>query len=170
LISRFLLVFILLGLVVLNFSHQIYFNIFTHSLPYGIYSRVNGFPQKGDFAATCLPSEIAHYGIKRNYLEQGHCDSGSVLVLKVIKGIPGDHYLVKDQILELNKHFYPIMSKDSVGRPLKVFYDFNKGVINQGQYFLLSDFVKNSWDSRYWGPVHIQFLLKPLFLFESTKT
>jgi len=38
-----------------------------------------------------------------------------------------------------------------------------------GKYILLSDFAKNSWDSRYWGPVGIQFLLKPLWLFEKYK-
>jgi len=160
---------VLLVLVVLNFTHRIYLNIFTHSLPYGIYMRINGVPQRDDFAATCLTPEIAQYGVNRGYLAQGNCDTGSVLVLKRIKGLPGDHFVVRDGFLELNGYNYLIMSQDSVGRKLGLFYHQNVGLVALGKYFLLSDFAKNSWDSRYWGPVGIQFLLKPLWLFEKYK-
>lgn len=33
----------------------------------------------------------------------------------------------------------------------------------------VSTAVLNPWDSRYWGPMGIQFLLKPLWLFENVK-
>ena len=164
------LLLVLLGLIILNFTHIIYFNIFTHSLPYGIYMRIKGAPQRGDYAASCLPQEIAQYGISRHYLAQGNCDTGTVRVLKMIKGIPGDHFVVKNGFLELNGNFYRIMDKDSSGRALNTFYKQKQGVLDKGKYILLSDFVKNSWDSRYWGPVSIEFLLKPLWIFENVKT
>jgi conjugative transfer signal peptidase TraF len=163
------LLLILFGLIFLNFTHIVYFNIFTHSLPYGIYMRIKGTPQRGDYAASCLTEEIAQYGINRRYLEQGSCNTGTVRILKIIKGLPGDHFVFKNGFLELNGYVYPIMNKDSSGRTLKFFYKQQESVLDRGKYILLSDFVNNSWDSRYWGPVNIQFLLKPLCIFDNVK-
>jgi conjugative transfer signal peptidase TraF len=160
---------ILSSLIVLNYTHTVYFNLLTHSLPYGIYVRIEGTPKRGDYAASCLTPAIAHYGIERRYLARGNCYTGGVPVLKMIQGIPGDGFEVKDGFLRLNGHLYPIMSKDSSGRALKVFYKEREGIVDSGHYILLSDFVKNSWDSRYWGPVSIEFLLKPLWIFENTQ-
>jgi conjugative transfer signal peptidase TraF len=160
------LLLIFFGLLVLNLTHIFYFNIFTHSVPSGIYMKMKGDPQRGSFAASCLTSEIAKYGIARSYLAQGECDTGTVLVLKMIEGLPGDHFLVKNKFLEINGYSYHIMDYDSSGRKLKAFYGPKEGILEKGKYLLLSDFVKNSWDSRYWGPVSIQFLLKPLWIFE----
>ena len=154
----------------LNFAHIIYFNVFTHSLPYGIYIRDSGSPQRGDYAATCLTPQIAQYGIEKHYLAEGNCDTGIVFVLKIIKGIPGDFFSVSDGFLRLNGNAYTVMRKDSSGKPLAVFCNQKKGIIQKGNYILLSNFVKNSWDSRYWGPVGIQFLLKPLWIFEHVKS
>ena len=80
--------------------------------------------------------------------------------------MPGDHYSYKNGFLELNGETYVVKENDSLGRNSNVFYKDNEGIVETGKYILLSDFVKNSWDSRYWGPVSIQFLLKPLWLFE----
>jgi conjugative transfer signal peptidase TraF len=164
-----LLLLVLLGFIFLNFTHIIYLNIFTHSLPCGIYIRIDGTPKTGDFAASCLTQEIAEYGISRQYLARGSCDTGTVPVLKIIKGVPGDHFFVQNKFLELNGGSYRIMDKDSSSRLLRVFYSQKEGIIDKGKYILLSDFVKNSWDSRYWGPVGIEFLLKPLWIFENVK-
>lgn len=161
------LLLVLLVLVTCNFTHIIYFNIFTHSLPYGIYMKVKGTPQRGDYAASCLTAEIARYGMDRSYLAQGNCATGTVMVLKIIKGLPGDRFVVKNGSLELNGTQYPIRDKDSVGRGLKVFYRQKEGTLNRGEYILISTFTKNSWDSRYWGPVAVEFLLKPLWIFEN---
>ena len=160
------LLLILVGLVILNATHVFYFNIFTHSLPYGIYIKTKGLPKKDDYAATCLTPQIVRYGIQRHYLESGNCETGTVLVLKKIKGLPGNNFVVKNNYLEINGNSYRIIDKDSTGRPLKRFYDHKETVVDKGRYILLSDFVSNSWDSRYWGPVGIQFLLRPWWLFE----
>ncbi len=161
------LIIILLSLIIFNFYKIFYFNIFTHSLPYGVYMMIKGDPQRGDYAASCLRDEIARYGIDRRYLEQGDCDTGAVRILKMIKGIPGDHFVVKNGLLQLNGHSYRIMDKDSSGRVLKIFYKQKEGVLEKNKYLLLSDFVENSWDSRYWGPMGIEFLLKPLYTINS---
>src|ERR1039457_350565 len=100
------LLLVLCGLFILNSTHLFYFNIFTHSLPFGIYMRIKAMPQRGDFASTCLTREIAQYGIDRSYLAQGNCDTGTVPVLKLIKGIPGDQFAVNKGLLDLNGHLY----------------------------------------------------------------
>ena len=163
------LLLILLVLILLNSIHIIYFNIFTHSLPYGIYIKTNGVPQRDEYAASCLTQSIAQYGISRGYLAVGNCNTGTVPVLKIIKGIPGDHFGLKNGFLEINGSFYRIMDQDSSGRALAAFYKKKEGVLDKGQYILLSDFAKNSWDSRYWGPVSIDFLVKPLWIFENVE-
>jgi len=81
---RVWLLLVLSVLIALNFIHIFYFNIFTHSLPYGIYMKVEGSPQRQEYAATCLTYPIAWYGIDRGYLAQGNCDTGTVLVLLAI--------------------------------------------------------------------------------------
>ena len=138
-------------------------------MPFGVYMRIQGSPHRGEYATSCLSSEIAKYGISRHYLVQGNCQTGSVRVLKLIKGIPGDYYEVKNGFFELNGYSYPIMDKDSTGRTLRVFYRHTEGILDKGKYILLSNFVRNSWDSRYWGPVSIEFLLKPLWILENDK-
>jgi conjugative transfer signal peptidase TraF len=160
---------VLLGLIILSFTHIFYFNFFTNSLPNGIYMRINGTPQRGSYASSCLTQEVARYGIVRGYLAQGTCGTGTVRVLKIIKGLPGDHFAMKNGFLELNGNFYSIMNKDSSGRTLRTFYRQNEGILGKDQYILISNFVKNSWDSRYWGPVTIEFLLKPLWILENVK-
>ena len=156
----------LLVLIFLNFSNAVYFNIFTHSLPFGIYIKKEGIPQRGDYAASCLTVQIARYGINRGYLTEGNCDTGTVRVLKIIKGVPGDRFVVKNGFLELNSIKYPIKKKDSLGRELKCFYPQQAGALKRDEYMLISTFVPNSWDSRYWGPVTVQFLLKPWWIWD----
>ena len=80
-----------------------------------------------------------------------------------------NNFVVKNGFLVINKRSYLIMDKDSSGKTVKYFYNQKESVLDKGKYILLSDFAKNSWDSRYWGPVSIQFLLKPLWLFENVK-
>jgi conjugative transfer signal peptidase TraF len=165
--TTYWLLLVLFALIVLNFTHIIYFNIYTHSLPYGVYMKKDGIPKRGDYAASCLTEQIAQYGIARGYLAQGDCNTGTVRVLKMIGAISGDHFIVDNKFFKINGLLYRIIDKDSSGRTLKIFYNQKDGVVGNGKYILLSDFAKNSWDSRYWGPVSIQFLLKPLWIFEN---
>ena len=163
------LIFILFALIVLDLTRIFYFNVFTHSLPFGVYMKIKSPPFIGEYASSCLTDEIARYGIQRQYLEQGGCKTGAVQVLKIIKGIPGDHFVIKNGFLTLNGSSYRIMDRDSSGRRLGSFYRRKEGIIDKDKYLLLSNFVRNSWDSRYWGPVGIQFLLKPFFIFDNVK-
>ena len=74
--------------------------------------------------------------------------------------------MIKDGLLDVDRIKYPVFDHDSQGRPLKTFYKSNKIVLGQDQYLLLSNYVTNSWDGRYWGPVTIKFLVKPFWIFD----
>ncbi len=160
---------IALILLTVSMTHLLFFNIYTHSLPYGVYIRKGGTPHIGDYGVSCLTREVFNYGFKRGYLVQGNCDTGSIEVLKVIKGLPGDTYSLKDGILSVNGGQYPLSPKDTKGRPLDWLYRTNSGILNKNQYILISTFAKNSWDSRYWGPVPIKYIVQPLWIFENEK-
>ena len=138
-------------------------------MPLGVYLRISGTPKRGDYAATCLPNNVTRYAIAHGYLVKGNCDAGSVPVLKMVAGVPGDRFVVLNGRLTVNGETYRIWARDSAGRSLKLFYHEKMGIINKGKYMLMSDFVSNSWDSRYWGPVSIQFLLKPLWIEHAKK-
>lgn len=145
---------------------HVYLNIFTKSLPQGIYLRKDGEFKRNEYALSCLKSEVALFGLERGYLHKGSCETGIIPVGKVIKGVPGDEYLVKDGVLYASGEKFVIEQKDSAGRPLKRFIADGKYVLKLGEYLLLSGYVHDSWDSRYWGPVPVQSLLKPWVIYE----
>lgn len=107
--------------------------------------------------------------MQQGYLVEGNCKTGSIPVMKIIKGLPGDRYSYKNGLLMLNGAQYQQKTQDSSLRPLKTFYRQDAGVLNNGEYILISSYVTNSWDSRYWGPVPIEYLLKPLWIYDHDK-
>ena len=160
---------IVLILIIINTTHVFYCNFYTHSLPNGIYIRNWRQPHIGDYAVSCLTPRVASYGIDRGWLIKGNCGTGSYPVLKIIRGIPGDKYSSKIGQLEINGVIYSSMTRDSKGRVLEWLYDTKEGVLGKDQYLLISTHVKNSWDSRYWGPVPVQYIVQPLWIYENAK-
>ena len=159
-----LILAIILIFALIDQSKHFYLNIYTHSLPSGIYYRIDKSPNIGDYAASCLTPEIAEYGLKRGYLGRGDCSTGIIPIMKVIKGVPGTHFSFKNKIFKVEavNQKYILKDVDSIGRPLKKFYNTDMGFVKKQNYILLSNYVPNSWDSRYWGAVPIEFILKPL--------
>ena len=151
----------LIWLLVHLLHGHVFLNIFTKSLPQGIYLRKDGGFKKNEYALTCLNQDVAAFGLERGYLQRGDCKTGIIPVGKIIKGVPGDTYFVDNKSLSINGENFAIEAKDSSGRPLKRFFPDGKNVLKQGEYLLLSDYVHDSWDSRYWGPVPVESLLKP---------
>jgi len=155
------------GVSVLVLCQNLYFNIYSWSLPPGIYRKVDHAPRKGMFAASCLTVPIAQLGLRNEYLMKGRCRTGIQPVMKKIYGVPGDTVeIIGDRIFingEEAKGIH-ILDYDSKGRDIYRFFE-GKMTLNEGYYLLLSDYKKNSWDSRYWGAVNIDFVLEPVFIF-----
>ena len=144
----------------------VFLNVFTNSLPQGIYLKKEGGFKRGEYALTCLNEQLVAYGLEHEYLRKGDCKTGIIPVGKIIRGVPGDVFFVDNNILYVNNEKFRIEQKDSSGRPIKRFYPEGKNVLKTGEYLLLSDHVADSWDSRYWGPVSVEFLLKPWVIYE----
>ncbi|MCA9408677.1 MAG: conjugative transfer signal peptidase TraF [Candidatus Omnitrophica bacterium] len=155
------------GVSVLVFTQNLYFNIYSSSLPIGIYRKINDTPKKGMFVSSCLTVPIARLGLRNGYLMKGRCRTGIQPVMKRIYGVPGDSIsLVNDRILINGEEIAGInvLDIDSKGRKIYRFFE-GQTTLTDSYYFLLSDYKKNSWDSRYWGAVSIEFVLEPLLTF-----
>lgn len=145
----------------------LYLNI-SDSMPKGFYRQVQAASVRGSLAVSCLTPSIATYGLERGYLVPGACPTGIQPVMKKIIAIPGDNIQIRHGYLIINHIPHPelkIAMLDSKQRPLQLFYPSRSYVIGEGQYMLVSDYVVNSWDSRYWGPVGIEKLVVAVWEF-----
>jgi conjugative transfer signal peptidase TraF len=145
----------------------LYFNLHSSSLPTGFYQRLDQVAEKGMYAATCLTPEIARYGLDRGYLLKGSCTTGIQPVMKKIYALDGDTVVMNSDKIIINgerSNDLEILERDSRGREVKRFFS---GIcrLDKNEYWLMSDYKVNSWDSRYWGPVKIEFVLKPVLTF-----
>lgn len=148
--------------------YRLYFNVLSSSMPRGIYIRVDEKPKAGSTAATCLTDELAWYGLERGYLVKGRCPTGIQPVLKKVYAGYNDTVSMQNGRLTLNGlelTDIDILETDSQGREVALFYE-REQLLEQDEFWLMSDHKKNSWDSRYWGPVKIVYSLKPVWTFD----
>lgn len=142
----------------------VYVNIYSNSMPYGLYRKVNRDPQRSSIAATCLNDELAKIGLERGYLDRGRCETGIMPIVKRIVGVEGDQIRIdKGNVMINDVEFsqYKILKHDSKGRLVKRYYD-DPYTLKKNEFLLMANYKENSWDSRYWGAVNVEFVLEPL--------
>lgn len=116
----------------------------------------------GDFVAARLPIDAENLAFQRGYLPR------NTPVLKTIAAASDDQICIHDEAVFINElRVGSVQEKDSLGRPMPI----NTGCyrLQSGEYFLLSTAIKNSFDSRYFGPVvedNILGVATPLLIFE----
>ena len=160
-----------LGIWLLTFFLGLRVNWYSDSTPKGLYRKVADSVERGDYAVTCLNRQTAEFGLERGYLLQGSCETGIQPVVKPVAAMEGDSVLIKGDTITINGHVlsqYKIQHSDSQGRPLE-HLSSGEYHLKQGEYFLLSSYRPNSWDSRYWGMARIQYVVKPVVTFERYK-
>jgi conjugative transfer signal peptidase TraF len=120
----------------------------SHSQPRGVYWLVPGEPARGQLVLVRLPADLARFGVARGYLDHPE-------MAKCVAALPGDTVEVTSRGLAVNGapiHHTAPLTRDSQGRPLTplpmAVYDTLPGSL-----WLYSNFIPNSWDSRYFGPV-----------------
>lgn len=146
-------------------KNRIYFNVLSSSMPRGIYKRVEEEPRTGSIAATCLTEELARYGLERGYLTKGRCPTGIQPVLKKIFAGYKDTVAIHNYTVTVNGRElsgFEILETDSQGRDVELFYAGEQH-LKKDEYWLMSDHKRNSWDSRYWGPVSTIYTLEPVW-------
>ena len=148
-----LVIIISIVLVVVILSYLGILINLTPSMKLGFYMKSNSLSQHGDTVAFCLADPYKTIGLEKLYLEKGRKCKGADPLIKKVIAIPGDNVTLSDSFVEVNgiKYFYQTSYKDSEGRALSV---YPRGDYpNTPAYWMIGTNAKNSWDSRYWGPV-----------------
>jgi len=138
------------------------------SAPAGLYIPTAAPLVAGAWVQLCLPDPIVSFGRARGYHPAGwppaRCPDGSAAVLKRIAALPGDLVEVREEGLSVNGRLLPGTRPqpiDSERRPLPRLAGLRQRVPD-GQCWVYSDTVPNSWDSRYYGPLPIASIVTPM--------
>lgn len=123
----------------------IFYN-YTDSLPFGFYIVVPGEIKKGDLIAFVPPPVAQKLINERKYLQpDGY-------LLKPVIGVAGDSIDTKYERLLINgKDTGEFLTKDKEGRTISKY--LFRGRLKKGEYYVVIPEKKNSFDSRYFGPV-----------------
>jgi conjugative transfer signal peptidase TraF len=124
------------------------------SVPVGFYRLVDEPVAVGSLVAACLPERDALFGRRRGYLHAGPCPGDAAAVVKRVGAVGGDVVRVSPNGVFVDGSFLEKEAPmtDSQGRPLVPLLE---GTWHLGcdHLWLYSDHA-NSWDSRFYGPVH----------------
>jgi conjugative transfer signal peptidase TraF len=129
------------------------------SAPPGLYVP-SGLPlERGAWVQLCLPEPVVSFGRERGYHPSGwppaRCADGSAPALKRLGAVAGDLVEVSERGIAVNGAPLPNtrpLPVDSAGRPLPWLVGLRLR-IPEGQCWVYSDSIPNSWDSRYYGPL-----------------
>ena len=118
----------------------------TESEPVGLYGRTLQPPAIGRLIAFPAPAAAFPYADGRMaYLRR-------VPILKQIAAAEGDLVCVRDGVLAINgRPTAPVYARDPRGRALPQWNGCRR--LGVTEYFVYSDRIPNSFDSRYYGPV-----------------
>ena len=127
----------------------------------GIYIGVNQEPGIGALVDFQVPHSARCYVFDRT----GH-DGSNWYILKPIIAGAGDLIDTTGPWLAINgQRVAPMTTHDSAGRALPVWRA--RRLLNEGEFFVFSDRIANSFDSRHYGPIRreqIDAVRKPAYL------
>ncbi len=170
-ILLFVFVVVFAGVMASAFNISIGLNL-TASMPKGFYFLVSkDRVVAGDLVSSCISSDAIDLPTykERNYIAKSNvCDSGLAEEIKPVVAIEGDSILITKVGVLVNDHLIDnseLYDFDSNGRPINHlpigwFYTLKKN-----EYFLLSNHIKRSLDSRYYGVVNESNIRKKAFPF-----
>jgi conjugative transfer signal peptidase TraF len=123
--------------------------------PEGVYRVVVHEIERGELVAACLPIPIAQQGLARGYLRTGACLGNAEPVGKIVGALPGDIVEIEPGWVVVNGARFArskVAPHDSAGRPLShVVWGSHR--VGAGQVWLFGFNDRQSWDSRYFGPI-----------------
>ena len=132
----------------------------TPSMPVGVW-RVTPPPgdlRRGEVVTVCLPhGDAARLAAERGYVSAGFCPDGREPVIKPVAAVAGDLVLVTRAGVSVNGidvDGTAPLDRDTAGRPLQAF-PAGTHKVQPDQVWLLAGFMRNSFDSRYYGPVPV---------------
>ncbi len=130
----------------------------TGSLPVGLYVASRGAPVRGALVLACLPTAIVAFAEERGYVPRGdECPGGMVPIGKPVLAVGGDTVTVTPSGLLVNGALVPNsrpLAADRKGRPLPRLV-VGRYVVGPGELWVLSSYSRLSFDSRYFGAIHV---------------
>jgi conjugative transfer signal peptidase TraF len=141
-------------LAVVGGSHFIGFNSSPSAAAVGFYWRTAPRPGRGKLVEFCLPEDVAVFAEARGYIGHGSCPGDAESLAKIVTEMPGDVVTVDPAA--------PLKT-DTAGRPMTHF-PFGQYRVRAGEVWVHGG-ARNSFDSRYFGPVpiaNIRASLEPL--------
>ncbi len=153
-----LLILLLMDMLAVAILFHIRINL-SHSMPIGLYQKINKAPELGDTVAVCLSEPVAREGLDQGYLLPGYCPSKMLPVLKMLIAVPGDTVVVTEKFMLVNDQKYDA--------PQQLGVNHFDGVPNS-YWSYGSNAAERSWDSRYFGGVDRKSIIgvyKPLLVF-----
>ena len=126
------------------FVGKFFFTNVTNSAPRGIYRvSMNQNLQYGDYVIASLPIDVPKLHVEKGFL-----------LLKQVRGFPGDVYAVSDTELEIHGERYKIFHQEGLPE-----VETGEKQIPEGEILLLND-MERSFDSRYLGPISKALFVK----------
>lgn len=114
---------------------------------------LTGNIERGDIILFSLPEDADRHS------------SGDLFVKRII-GLPGDSLVISADGISANNRMPPNPPESNHTQP--TMGPVQVTVVPEGHVFVMGDNRKNSWDSRYWGPLPVQNIIgKPLFIYWS---
>jgi conjugative transfer signal peptidase TraF len=146
----------------------------TSSMPEGIW-HVSPAPARlrtAMIVVACLPAgPIAQMALRRAYVDPGPCSSGTEPLLKPIAAVAGDIVEVTGDGLAVNGAAIADsapLARDDAGRTLPAI-PIGARLVRPGEVWLVSDYSRKSFDSRYFGGVpvaNIQAAATPIWVLQ----
>lgn len=130
------------------FAGKLFYSNVTNSAPRGIYMvSMNQNLHYGDYVIVSLPIDVPKLHVEKGFL-----------LLKQVRGFPGDKYMVFHDALEIRGEEYKIFHQEGLPE-LAV----GERKLPEGEILLLND-MELSFDSRYLGPISKKLIVKKVDL------
>ena len=131
------------------------------SIAPGVYRVTEGPIERGAIVLVCLPNTVAALAREREYISAGSCADGNAPIGKRIVATVGDTVRVTPGGLVVNGdrlvNTAPL-PRDHAGRLLPHVQP-GRYVVDAGQVWLVSTYSARSFDSRYFGAVHVSSIV-----------
>ena len=144
----------------------------TKSIPIGLYLTSSSAIKKGAYVMFCPPpSAVFDEARQRRYIGGGSCPGGYGYMMKKVLAAKADAIDVADDGVRVNGELLPLsapLKADKAGRPLPR-YQANRYALGNSEVLLMSDVSSTSFDSRYFGPIHvaqIKSVIEPVFVWQ----
>lgn len=111
----------------------------------------------GDVVMACLPGDAGADAKRKGYIGAGECEGDRAPLLKPIMAVPGDVVVVTMDGIAINGDFVPgsaVMKGDTRERRMDIL-TIGKHLVAPNTFWLLATRDSRSFDSRYFGPLHV---------------